>query len=47
MKKTIIALPEPMRRRLDSIRKREGLVMGECIRQAVAYWLEHRKECSR
>lgn len=31
-----------MRRRLDAIRKREGLMMGECVRQALALWLAQR-----
>ena len=44
MTKTLVALPTPLRRKLDAIRKREGLVMGECIRQAIAFWLEHRKK---
>jgi hypothetical protein len=44
MTKTLVALPTPLRRKLDAVRRREGLVMGECIRQALAFWLEHRKE---
>ena len=43
MTKTLVALPSPLRRRLEAIRRREGLVMGECIRQALAFWLKHRK----
>jgi hypothetical protein len=42
MRKTLVALPDPMRRRLDAIRKREGLVLGECVRQALAMWLARR-----
>lgn len=44
MSKTLVALPSPLRRELEAIRRREGLVMGECIRQALAFWLKHRKK---
>lgn len=44
MSKTLVALPEPLRRELEKIRRREGLVMGECIRQALTLWLATRKE---
>jgi len=44
MSKTLVALPPLVRRELEAIRKREGLVMGECIRQALVFWLKHRKE---
>lgn len=44
MSKTLVALPSPLRRELEAIRRREGLVLGECIRQALALWLKHRKK---
>jgi hypothetical protein len=47
MQKTLVALPNPLRRRLDVIRRREGLVLGECIRLALDDWLKHRKERRR
>ena len=47
MTKTLVALPEPLRRRLDTIRRKEGLVVGECIRQALILWLEQRKESGK
>lgn len=47
MRKTLVALPDPLRRQLDAIRRQEGLVLGECIRQALAFWFKHRKERGR
>ena len=44
MSKTLVALPTALRRKLEAIRRREGMVMGECIRQALAFWLKHRKK---
>ena len=44
MAKTLVALPSPLRRELEAIRRREGLVMGECIRQALVFWLKHRRK---
>lgn len=43
MTKTLVALSPALRRELEAVRKREGLVMGECIRQALVFWLKHRK----
>ena len=43
MRKTLVAIPEAMRRRLDGIRRSEGLVLGECVRQALALWLATRE----
>jgi metal-responsive CopG/Arc/MetJ family transcriptional regulator len=43
MRKTLVALPAGLRRKLDVIRQREGLVLGECIRQALEQWLEQRR----
>ncbi|MBI1799985.1 MAG: hypothetical protein HYR73_09930 [Candidatus Eisenbacteria bacterium] len=42
MRKTLVAIPDPMRRRLDAIRKSDGLVLGECVRQALVLWLARR-----
>ena len=42
MQKTLVAIPDQVRRQLDAIRKREGLVLGECVRQALALWLKNR-----
>lgn len=42
MRKTLVAIPDGVRRQLDAIRKREGLVLGECVRQALALWLKRR-----
>jgi len=42
MRKTLVAIPIQLRRRLDAIRKREGLVLGECVRQALVLWLKNR-----
>jgi hypothetical protein len=44
MTKTLVALPPSLRRELEVIRRREGLVMGECIRQALVFWLKHRRK---
>jgi hypothetical protein len=47
MRKTLVAIPDSMRRRLDAIREREGLVLGECVRQALAQWLGQRRRSRR
>jgi Arc/MetJ-type ribon-helix-helix transcriptional regulator len=44
MTKTLVAIPDSLRKKLDAIRRREGLVLSECVRQALTLWLEHRKE---
>ena len=44
MTKTLVALPAPLRRELEAVRRNEGLVMGECIRQALGFWLKHRRK---
>jgi len=42
MRKTLVAIPSQLRRKLDAIREREGLVLGECVRQALEAWLKQR-----
>jgi hypothetical protein len=47
MRKTLVAIPNHLRRRLEAIRKTEGLVLGECVRQALAAWLKQRDRTRR
>ena len=47
MRKTLVAIPNPLRRRLEAIRRREGLVLGECVRQALETWLKLRSRKER
>src|SRR2546429_442539 len=43
MTKTLVALPTSLRRKLDAIRRREGLVLGECMRHVVEHFGSERR----
>ena len=47
MKRLLVSMPEPMRRRLDAESERSGLLLGEMIRAAVDAWLASREMAAK
>jgi Arc/MetJ-type ribon-helix-helix transcriptional regulator len=41
-----VRLPKPMREELAAVVEAEGKTESECVREAIAFWLEGRKQKS-